>query len=238
VSADVTERKRAEEALRESRHELGALAGRLINAEEQERKRIARELHDDLSQKLALLAFDAGGLLVSPTPTADNVRERLVQLRTRIVELAQDVRQISHQLHPSILQDLGLTAALRELCEEFSAREGIEVLFTQDGTPEALPVEVSSCLYRVVQEALHDVLKHARTGYVQVKVHSNASGIRMTIRDTGVGFDAEGALRRPGLGIVSMKERVRLVQGEFSIYSEPGRGTEVNVFVPLAREAS
>jgi signal transduction histidine kinase len=97
---------------------------------------------------------------------------------------------------------------------------------------------VASCLYRVAQEALHNVLKHARTGYVQVKIHSNANGIHMTIRDTGVGFNAEAALRRPGLGIVSMKERVRLVQGEFSIHSKPGRGTEINVFVPLARKAS
>jgi PAS domain S-box-containing protein len=238
VSADITERKRAEEALRESRQELRALAGRLINAEEQERKRISRELHDDLSQKLALLAFDAGGLLVTPPPSADKVHEQLFRLRGRVVELAQDVRQISHQLHPSILEDLGLSAALRELCEEFSAREGIEVLFTQEGTPAGLPMEVASCLYRVTQEALHNVRKHARTGYVRVKVDSSANGIHLVVRDTGVGFDAEASLRRPGLGIVSMKERVRMVQGEFSIYSRPGQGTEVRVFVPVSKGAS
>src|SRR5579883_617866 len=238
VSVDITERKRAEEALRESRQELRALAGRLIIAEEQERKRISRELHDDLGQKLALLAFDASGLLVNPPPSAERVHEQLFRLRGRIVELAQDVRQISHQLHPPILEDLGLFAALRELCEEFSQREGIEVLFTQEGTAEGLPIEVGSCLYRVTQEALHNVQKHARTGYVRVKVNSSAHGIHLVVRDTGVGFDAEANLRRPGLGIVSMKERVRMVQGEFSIDSRPGHGTEVRVFVPLSKAAS
>ena len=237
VSIDVTERKRAEEALRENRQELRALAGRLINAEELERKRISRELHDDLSQKLALLAFDAGGLLVTPPPSADKVQAQLFSLRARIFQLTDEVRQISHELHPSILEDLGLTAALRDLCEEFSAREGIEVLFTQDGASEGLPVEVASCLYRVAQEALHNVLKHARTGYVRVKVDGNGNGIHLVVRDTGVGFDAEAVLRRPGLGIVSMKERVRLVQGTFEIHSKPGQGTEVKVFVPLPKVA-
>jgi PAS domain S-box-containing protein len=238
VSVDVTERKQAEEALRENRQELRALAGRLINAEEQERKRISRELHDDLSQKLALLAFDAGGLLVTPPPSADKVQAQLFSLRARILQLTEDVRQISHELHPSILEDLGLTAALRDLCEEFSANEGIEVLFTQDGASEPLPMEVASCLYRVAQEALHNVLKHARTGYVRVKVSGNGKGIHLVIRDTGVGFDAEAVLRRPGLGIVSMKERARLVQGTFEIHSKPGQGTEVKVFVPLPKAAS
>jgi signal transduction histidine kinase len=118
----------------------------------------------------------------------------------------------------------------------FSVREGIRVLFTPEAVPPAIPVEVASCLYRVAQEALHNVLKHARTGNVQVKVRGDSCGIHLSIEDTGVGFDSE-SLRRPGLGIVSMKERVRLVQGEFSIHSQPGQGTEVRVFVPLSKEA-
>jgi PAS domain S-box-containing protein len=236
VSVDVTERRRAELALQESRQELRALAGRLISAEEQERKRISRELHDDLNQKLACLAFDADGLRMMPFSSEDKVREQLSSLRTRIVELSKDVREISHRLHPSILEDLGLTAALHELCEEFSARDGIKVLFTPQVVPPAIPAEVAACLYRVAQEAMHNILKHARADYVQMTLSGDSRGIHLSIQDTGVGFDPE-SLRRPGLGIISMKERVRLVQGEFSIYSRPGQGTEVTVFVPLPKEA-
>jgi PAS domain S-box-containing protein len=236
VSVDISERKRAEDALRESRQELRALAGRLINAEEQERKRISRELHDDLSQELACLALDTSGLLTMPLSSEDKIPEQLLKLRTRIVELSQHVREISHQLHPSILEDLGLTAALNQLCEEFSTREGIRVLFAQEAVPETIPAEVAACLYRVAQEALHNVLKHARADYVRVKLSGDSRGIHLSIQDTGVGFDSE-SLRRPGLGIVSMKERVLLVHGEFSIYSQPRQGTEVSVFVPMPKES-
>ena len=237
VSVDISERKRAEVALRESRQELRALAGRLINAEEQERKRISRELHDDLNQKLALLAFHTSGLLEAPFSSEDAIREQLFALQTRIVELSQHVREISHRLHPSILEDLGLRAALNQLGEDFSAREGIEVAFTSEAVPLAIPVEVAACLYRVAQEALHNILKHARADKVRMRVSGDSRGIHLSIQDTGVGFDSEAGLRRPGLGIVSMKERVRLVQGEFSIRSQPGQGTEVRVFVPLQNEA-
>jgi PAS domain S-box-containing protein len=236
VSVDITERRRAELALQESRQELRALAGRLINAEERERKRISRELHDDLNQKLACLAFDTGGLQAMPFSSEDKIREELSNLRMRIVELSQHVREISHQLHPSILEDLGLTAALNELCEEFSARDGIKVLFRAETVPPAIPAEVATCLYRVAQEALHNVLKHAEGGSARMNISGDSMGIHLSIHDTGVGFDSEAELRRPGLGIVSMKERVRQVQGEFSIHSQSGQGTEVTVFVPLPKE--
>jgi signal transduction histidine kinase len=222
--------KRAELALRESRQELRALAGRLIGAEEQERKRISCELHDDLNQKLAFLAFDADDLRLMPFSSEDKVREQLVNLKTRIVELSQHVREISHRLHPSILDDLGLTAALEELSQEFSARERLNVEFTQEAVPPAIPTEVAACLYRVAQEALHNVLKHAQADYVRMSLSGDSRGIHLSIHDTGVGFDSEAELRRPGLGIVSMNH------GEFSIHSQPGQGTEVRVSVPLPKE--
>jgi signal transduction histidine kinase len=174
---------------------------------------------------------------MTPFSSEDKIREQLFSLRTRIVELSKNVRQISHKLHPSILEDVGLTAALHELCEEFSARDGIKVLFTAETVPPAIPAEVAACLYRVAQEALHNVLKHAEASSVRMKVSGDSSGIYLSIKDTGIGFDSEAGLRRPGLGIVSMKERVRLVQGEFSIHSQSGQGTEVRVFVPLPKEA-
>jgi signal transduction histidine kinase len=183
-----------------------------------------------------LLAFDTSSLVLSPPPSVEEMKEPLRNLQNRVVQLSQDVRQISHQLHPTILEDLGLTAALSELCDEFSVREGIQVAFEQEAMPKALPVELASCLYRVVQEALHNVSKHARASQVRLKASGSPEGIHLSIHDTGVGFDSEAGLSQHGLGIVSMKERVQLVQGEFSIHSKPGRGTEVTVFVPLSKE--
>jgi PAS domain S-box-containing protein len=233
---DITERQRADRVLRESRQELRALAGRLINVQEEERRRISRQLHDDLSQKLALLAFDTGSLILAPPVPPGHMKELLLSLQARVVQLSQDVRQIAHQLHPSILEDLGLTAALRELCEEFSAREGVEAVFEQENMPEALPVEVSSCLYGVAQEALHNVSKHARASKVRLMVNGSPEGVCLSIQDEGVGFDLEARASRHGLGIISMKERVRLVNGEFSVRSDPGHGTTVTVFAPVPKE--
>ena len=238
VSVDITKRKAAEGLLEESRKELRALAARLIDAQEEERKKISRELHDDLNQKLALLAFDTGSLALTPPPSADKIAEQFRNLQTRIVELSKDVREISHRLHPSILDDLGLAAALSDLCEEFSAREGIDVRFESESVPRNMPAAVAYSLYRVAQEALHNALKHAHTGDVQLKVNGHSCGIELKIQDEGVGFDSEAPASGHGLGIVSMKERVRLVQGEFSIHSKPGRGTEVRVFVPFLKEAA
>jgi len=238
VVEDITAKVQAEHALQQSQQELKALAGRLINAEEEERKRISRELHDDLSQKLALLALKTGGLLAEPAVSSEKMNQKLRNLQGQVQQLAQDVRQISHRLHPSILDDLGLVAALNELCEEFSAREGIDVAFESESVPNALPIDVASCLYRVTQEALHNVLKHAKASQARLKLSASTDGIHLCICDNGVGFDSETGLARPGLGIVSMKERINLVQGEFSIDSRPGQGTELRVFVQLPRKAA
>ncbi len=234
---DITERRNADRALRESRHELRALAGRLINAQEEERRRISRQLHDDLSQKLALLAFDASDLVLS-SPPQNGLREGLRNLQTRVVQLSQDVRQIAHQLHPAILEDLGLIAALGELCEEFSAREGINAVCEAGTIPETIPKEIASCLYGVAQEALHNVMKHARASQVWIRVNARPPVICISIQDNGIGFDDHAASASHGLGIISMKERVRLVEGEFSIHSQPGHGASVTVVVPLRKEDS
>jgi PAS domain S-box-containing protein len=238
VVEDITEKIQAQSALRESEEEMRTLAGRLINTEEEERKRLARELHDDLSQELALLAFDAGVLLTEPAPPAEKRNEQVLNLQARVQQLAHHVRQISHELHPSILEDLGLVAALSELCEEFSAREGIEVAFEAETVPQLLPVDLASCLYRISQEALYNILKHAQASQARLTLNASADGVHLCIHDNGVGFDAEAGLSRPGLGIVSMKERIRLVLGEFSIDSRPGQGTDVKAFVPLPRQAA
>lgn len=231
VSVNLTERKRAEIAIEESRQELRALAGRLLLAQEEERKRIARELHDDLSQKIALLAFDTSNLVLASPPLPAEMTHSLCNLQARIAALGADVRQISHRLHPSILEDLGLVAALRELCEEFSARTTIHMVFEQTEIPENLPVGVAACLYRLAQEALHNVQKHARASQVGLAVSGSPDKIRLCIQDDGIGFNARSSSR--SLGIISMKERVRLVEGEFSIRSQPGQGTTITVSVSL-----
>ncbi|HEY6345203.1 MAG TPA: PAS domain S-box protein [Bryobacteraceae bacterium] len=236
VSVDITERRRAELALQESRQELRSLAARLIGAEEGERKRISRELHDDLSQKIALLAFDTINLVQEPSLSKDQIIEQLRKIQIQVVHMAEGVRQIAHQLHPSILEDLGLGSALRELCEDFSTRTGIEATCENDTLSERLPMDIAVCLYRVAQEALHNTAKHAGASQVRMMVSRSPEGVSLSIRDNGAGFnpDANGRWRH-GIGIVSMKERVRLVEGEFSIHSQIGQGTEVKVFVPLLK---
>jgi len=233
VMEDISQRIQAERALQESRKELRALAARLFNAQEEERRRISRQLHDDFSQRLALLALDTSGIALA-SPPSDQIKGTLNNIHTRIVQMSEDVRRIAHQLHPSILEDLGLAPALREVCEEFSAREGIESTLELGTMPDALPIEVTSCLYWIAQEALHNISKHARASHVRLVLNRTGEGVEIRILDNGAGFDPEAG-RRQGLGIISMKERVRIVQGEFSLHSQPGRGTEVRAFVPLSK---
>jgi PAS domain S-box-containing protein len=236
VSLDITQRRRAELALQESRQELRSLAARLIGAEEEERKKISRELHDDLSQKIALLAFDTISLVQEPSLSKDQIIEQLRKIQIQVVHMAEGVRQIAHQLHPSILEDLGLGSALRELCEDFSTRTGIKATCENERLSERLPMDIALCLYRVAQEALHNAAKHARASQVRVMVSRSPEGVSLSIRDNGAGFESDtGGRWRHGIGIVSMKERVRLVDGEFSIHSQIGQGTEVKIFVPLLK---
>jgi PAS domain S-box-containing protein len=237
VVEDITEKLEALRALQESRQELRALAGRLINAQEEERRRISRQLHDDFSQRLAVLALDVSGLALAPPPSPDHMKETFSDIHTRIGQMSADIRRISHQLHPSILEDLGLAAALREMCEELLAREGIEGTLEQETMPESLPKEAASCLYWIAREALHNVSKYAHASHVRVSLSGSPEGVQMCIHDDGAGFDPEVG-RGHGLGIVSMKERAIMVQGDLSIRSQPGQGTEVRVFIPLPKTAA
>ena len=238
VITDITEHKHAQAALRDnqaaledSRLELQALAGRLLTAQEDERRLISRELHDDINQRLALLTLEIEVLhQKSPRSTA----ERLGTIRDRVVELSDDVHRLAYQLHSSILDDLGLPAALRSDVADFTRREGIKVELQQPHLTEPIPPDVASCLYRVAQEALRNVAKHAHAAHVTVSVEMVAGGIKLAVADSGVGFDTLRLQRhRSGLGVVGMQERVRLVSGRFSLTSHPGQGTRVEVWVPL-----
>jgi PAS domain S-box-containing protein len=229
VTVDITERKEAEEAARD-------LTGRLINAHEEERARLARELHDDLTQRLARLAIDAGR--VESLFSAASVSETLREVREGLVRLSEDVHALSYRLHPSVLEDLGLTEALKTEIERVARQESILVTATLGEIPEPVPHEVSLCVFRVAQEALRNVARHARARTAEVSVRLLDGGLELAVRDDGAGFDPALGENRRSLGLTSMRERVRLLRGELDIESAPGRGTTVVAWVPLKGERS
>jgi signal transduction histidine kinase len=233
-------RKQAEEAARESERklrqnesDLRGLAGRLIYAQEEERSRLARELHDDLAQRLAVFAIDVGRLelqLMDPPPP---VREALCEMKNGIVKISQDVHSLSRQLHPSILDDLGLIKAVEAECAGFSKREGIEAVFNHENIPRFIPKDVSLSLYRIIQEGLRNISKHACAHHTNVSLQGIDHDVLLSVQDDGIGFDWAVAKENPGLGFSSMRERARLIHGEFSINSQPGKGTVITVRAPL-----
>jgi PAS domain S-box-containing protein len=242
---DITDRKGAEQGLKQqvqaagrelerTHRELRAVAARLITAQEDERRRIARELHDDVAQRLAVLEWQLtdSRQQVRSDPVLEGLLDRLIALAAGI---SDEVRQLSHSLHPSILEDLGLVHALRRLCEEFQCAYGIAVHLTI-AVPLSLvaPPPVAAALYRIGQEALHNSAKHGRKAAVTVELLRTPEDIRLTIGDSGPGFDQEAARAMGrGLGLLSMQERASLVSGILEVRSSVGTGTEIVVTVPL-----
>ncbi len=224
IVRDVTEPKRAIE-LNE------ALAGRIIVSQEQERQRIARELHDDLSQKMALLNLEVAQ--IADEVALDEPRTRLVKLSYRVGEIANELSDLSHKLHPSRLQALGLKESVRLLCDEISEQRKVSVVFRSAELPRSVDPGVSLCLYRIAQEALHNVAKHSRALHASVELTREGNHLHLQIADTGIGFDPV-AVNRAGLGLVSMRERVGVLKGHLSIHASPGAGTRIGVRVPLA----
>jgi PAS domain S-box-containing protein len=239
---DITQRKRSEDMLRKTqvaleRSEEGIrfLAARLISAQEQERRRISRELHDDFSQRLAMLALESETLERHESLPPD-VREKICKLRIQMGDLSDSVHRLAYQLHPSFLDDLGLRIALESYISDFNRREGIQTKFTAGNIPKSLPMDISLCLYRVAQECLRNIAKHSQAKRASVKLELSDRSIRLLIKDSGIGFDTE-ALRsgKGGLGIVSIGERVRLLKGKIQLVSAPNKGTKVEVTLPLSK---
>jgi signal transduction histidine kinase len=224
IVRDITELKRA--------HELNQqLAGRLIASQEEERQRIARELHDDLSQELALLNIEIDHLVHDVD--AGQLRDRLKQMSKRAGAIASDVHDLCHELHPSRLQTLGLLAAIGSLCRDVARQRSILVDFTHDGElPQPMDADLSLCVYRITQEALHNVAKHSRARMASVRLASSADDLSLYVADAGVGFDLDGT-RAEGLGLASMRERVGFLKGRFVIHTSPGQGTRLGVRIPL-----
>lgn len=224
---DISERKLAEETVRD-------VSRRLIVAQEEERARLARELHDDLTQRLARLAIDAGRGELAGAGTSSEATMRL--LREELVHLSEDVHALSYRLHPSLLEDLGLAEALQVECDRFQSASGIPVDVALREVPEATPRSAAICLFRVAQEALRNVDRHAGAGAVEVRLLGLEGGLQLAVRDDGVGFDPAVESGRRTLGLASMRERVQLAGGELDIESAPGQGTTIVAWVPLGEE--
>jgi signal transduction histidine kinase len=241
IFANALARKRADEALRareqslrQTREGLRKLAARLLHAQEEERRRIAREMHDDWTQRLALLGIDLAKL-ERHIGAPEKALPLLHTMQEQLVWLSEDMHALSRQLHPSILDDLGLAEALRSECASFSRREGIAVVYRPEEIPTTLPKDVALCVYRVAQEALRNLAKHAAVRQAWVSLAAAGPELVLRIQDRGVGFDPAGAHSQPGLGMSGMEERVRLIGAQLAVTSAPGRGTTVEVRVPLAR---
>ena len=223
---DITERKQVEESLQD-------LSARLITAQEEERSRIAREIHDDFNQRLALLAVDLERLHDAPPDSQEHLVDGLASLLRRTKELSSGLHNLSHRLHPSILDHVGLVAATRSLCKEISDQHGIHIEFVHHGIPRSLPGDVALCLYRIAQEALRNVIKHSGAESARVEITKTASELKLQISDSGTGFDPKIARTRRGLGLLSMRERLRQVDGTISFMRIEPTGTRVDVRIPV-----
>jgi PAS domain S-box-containing protein len=226
--ADITERKRAEEA-------LAGVSGKLITAQEHERTRIARELHDDIAQRLALLANELQQFR-EDSPNLPEVRKRVEELEKQTCEIASDIHSLSHELHSSKLEYLGMVPAMRSYCSEFSKQQKLEINFKNHDLPSTLPPAVSLCLFRVLQEALHNSAKYSGAKYIDVELRAMPNEIGLTVSDSGEGFDLKAAREGLGLGLISMEERLKVVGGDLLIESQPKHGTTIQARVPLRLE--
>jgi PAS domain S-box-containing protein len=225
-AVDETDRKRLNEA-------LSNLSGRLLEAQEQERRHIARELHDDISQQIAVLSLELHRLQTSLPDSETTIRDRIDSLMKRTSEVATDLHLLSHRLHSSRLETLGLVASARGYCAELAEQRNVEIYFTHSRVPAVLPEAISLCLFRVLQEALNNAVKHSGVRCFEADLERVAEELQLTVRDRGIGFDPEVAMYNQGIGLISMRERLSLVKGTMSIVSKPQEGTEIRFRVPL-----
>jgi PAS domain S-box-containing protein len=221
---EITHRKQMEE-------ELSGMSRKLIESQEQERARIGRELHDDINQRLAMLIVELDQLQDNPS----HAPSRVQGLRQRLAEISKDVQALSRDLHSSNLEYLGVIAGMKSWCEEISARQKVEIDFYGD-LSSVLPLELGRSLFRVLQEAVHNAIKHSGVSRFEVRLREHLNEVHLVISDSGRGFGLQEVLQRPGLGLISMRERVRLVNGTIAIDSKPMGGTTIHVRVPLESE--
>jgi PAS domain S-box-containing protein len=226
ASLDITTRKQAEEVAHN-------LSGRLIQAQEEEQMRLARDLHDDLSQSLALLSVELEMFGQSQPGEAGQISGRMQEFSAQVKSLSSEVHRLSHELHPAKLEQLGLVTAVRGFCKEFALAHEIAIEFVDCSVPRAVPHHTALCLYRIAQEALHNVVKHSGGTAARVELAMEGGELRLAILDDGVGFDPKTTRANGSLGLVSMSERARFVHGLLCVESHAGKGTRVEVRVPI-----
>ena len=226
MAVDITERKQAEEA-------LTSLSGRLIEAQEEERRRIAREIHDDYSQRLAVLTIDLESLAEDIGHFDTERRQCLRELGKSASELGVDLHRLSHRLHSSALETLGLVAGLRTFCREFTEQQAIQVDFTHNDVPSGISKDASLCLFRILQEGLRNVKKHSGSDRAEVRLQVVGENLHLSIADWGRGFDTKVRSREAGIGIRSMEERLRLLGGNFQVQARPMDGTRIDAWLPF-----
>jgi signal transduction histidine kinase len=209
---------------------------RLIEAQEQERARIARELHDDTSQRLATLVMNIEQLRDDLPEHAVELRNRVNHIRNHMLNLSNDIRTLAHELHPPGMEFLGLTGAARGFCTEFAEHQKVEVELKTNDVPSDLPTDISMCLFRILQEALHNSRKHSGVRRFIVHLWGTSDEVHLRVADGGAGFDVELAGKGPGLGLISMRERAKLLDGTFDIESHPKVGTTIHVCLPFRAE--
>jgi signal transduction histidine kinase len=230
--AEVIERRRAEE-------ELKFLTGKLIQAQEEERRRIARELHDDFNQRLAALSMELAIIEHAPVAPPEPITRQLAAIRGQVVQLSKDLHDLAYKLHPSLLEHVGLEIAIRDHVAEFTKQTGLPVTCTAREVPGTLPPEIATALFRVMQESLQNVFKHAQATDVTVRLSGSSKGIGVSVRDNGKGFEvASNQAHRTGIGLMSMQERARLLGGFSRIHSCSEQGTKVCAWVPLSQEGA
>lgn len=241
IMSDVTERRLTEQNLRKSETELRKrnaeiheLAGKLMTAQEEERRRISRDLHDDLNQKVAALSMKITAIKKQAPKQDDSLRKQLDDILESSFEISSDIRRLSHKLHPAILEHVGLAAALKAYVADFNRLEKIDVRLAMPEFIE-IPSDVAVCLYRVAQEALRNVVKHSGVRQAELNLSADERAIHFSVSDSGEGFDLE-ATRGRGLGLVSMGERVRLMEGALNIVTSPGHGTRLVVTIPIREQ--
>ncbi len=228
---DVTESKQAEQALR-------GMSLKLIEAHEQERTRIGRDLHDDIVQRLVLLSIELEGVQQDVPDSVVELGRRIGDLRNQTTQITDDIQTMSHELHSSKLEYLGIVGAMKNFCGELGKRQRLEIDFQSHDLPSRLPNETSLALFRVLQEALRNATKHSGVKSFEVRLWGSAGEIHLAVSDLGAGFNAEAAMKGTGLGLTSMRERLRLVGGELSINSQPERGTTIHARVPIVSSSS
>jgi signal transduction histidine kinase len=233
---EISERRRTEQALRESEENLRHLSQRVLHVQEEERKRISRELHDEVGQSLTAVNVDLAMLKKTRTPTPAQLEKKLTDAQRQVEQTMETVHRFARELRPAMLDDLGLLPALRSYAQNFSTRTGIKVEFRACPGVERLEGDAKTVVFRVAQESLTNVAKHAHATQVQLMVREHTGGIQLQIKDNGRAFEVSKKLNgkaKKRLGLLGMQERVRLVNGTFSIDSTPGSGTEVKVEIPF-----